>query len=153
MFFSLAFCGDRLDTFLEANWWFEKASWKGLGCLFGSFWGSELAPRRPQMGTHRPPNWPPNGKMDLKHAISPFQMARINGDHPFLTPQGTPRDPKRTPRHRQKTPQETKNHNQGKNNKNLKNDDPLNENEGFLKGKCCEKGLKLKKKRSRTQKE
>ena len=120
MLFSVAFFGDPLDTFWEAIWWFEKASWRRLGCLFGGFWGSELAPRRPKMGTNRPPNWPPNEKMDQKHVISPFQVARANDGHPFLTPQGALRHPKRTPRHRQKTPPHTKNHNRGKNNKTSK---------------------------------
>ena len=120
MLFSLAFFGDPLDTFLEAIWWFEKASWRRLGYVFGGFWGFELAPRRPQMGTNRPPNWPPNEKMDQEHVILPFQVARANGGHPFLTPQGVPRDPPRTPRHRQNSSQETKKHNQSKNNKNLK---------------------------------
>ena len=153
MLFSLAFFGDPLDTFLEAIWWFEKASWRRLGYVFGGFGGPELPPRRPKMGTNRPPNWPPNEKMDQEHVILPFQVARANGGHPFLTPQGAPRDPQRTPRHRQNSSQETKKHNQSKNNKNLKNDDLLNENCGFWEGKCCKKGWKLKKKWSRTQKE
>ena len=113
-----------MDTFLEAMWGLENASWRRLGCLSGGPCGSELVPKRPKMGAKRSPNWLQDAKLDQEHVTAPLQVARVHDHHPFFTLRKSPRDVKKTPRHRQKTAQKTKKTTEIRKTK-PQNDDPL----------------------------
>ena len=98
MLFSLAFFGDPLDTFLEAIWWFEKASWRRLGYVFGGFWGAWIGPKTTQNGNQQAPQLTPKWKNGPRACHLTISSGPGQRESPVFDTPGSPKRPPKDPK-------------------------------------------------------